>query len=78
MDIAGQSEAPMCPEPIRPQDPACLEQSMSIVDPANIDLGQQKQGSSDGSDITLDPNLISLQRLIQNKTRHQTKHNFQA
>ena len=51
---------------------------MSIVDPASIDLGQQKQGSSDGSDITLDPNLISLQRLIQNKTRHQTKHNLQA
>ena len=61
MDIAGQSEAAMCPGPIRPQDPAGLEHSMSIVDPANIDLGQQKQGSSDGLDITIDPNLISVQ-----------------
>ena len=72
MDIAGQSEAPMCPEPIRPQDPAGLEQSMSIVDPANIDLGQQKQGSSDGLNITSDPNLIPVQQAIHNKTRHQT------
>ena len=46
MDIAGQLEAPVCPEPtIRPQNPACFEQSMLIGDPANIDLGQQKQGS---------------------------------
>ena len=45
---------------------------MSIVDPANIDLGQQKQGSSDGSDITSDPNLISLQQAIQNNTWQQT------
>ena len=78
MDIAGQSEAPMCPEPIRPQDPASLEQSMSIVDPANIDLGQQKQDSSDGLDITLDPNLITVQQAIQNKTWQQTKPNFQV